>query len=44
MLSEKERIDRYDDDVLAPSTISVGWWDLTQHRKRSVLGSRPTRG
>src|SRR4029077_18249855 len=33
MLSEKERIDRHDDDVLAPMHNQRRMVDLTQHRK-----------
>src|ERR1700737_4809970 len=38
MLSEKERIDRYDDDVLAPMHNQRRMVDLTQHRKTVRLG------
>src|SRR6267143_5210015 len=38
MLSEKECIDRYDDDVLAPMHNQRRMVDLTQHRKTVRLG------
>ena len=38
MLSEKERIDRHDDDVLAPMHNQRRMVDLAQHRKTVRLG------
>src|SRR3984957_1197990 len=38
MLSEKERIDWHDDDVLAPMHNQRRMVDLTQHRKTVCLG------
>ena len=38
MLSEKERIDRYDDDVLAPMHNQRRMADFAQHRETARLG------
>src|ERR1700733_12549350 len=42
MLSEEERIDRYDDDVLAPMHNQRRMVDLTQHRNTVRLGDHAT--